>query len=202
VDVNLDWIRAQADLPWEEEHDALFLRISGMKHLGSEPSFRAAGLYRYDAPDGSFETLYAAHSFRTCFYETVIRDKTTKDISESVLADRALLLLTIDVTQLRLVKLHGNGATKLRVDQSQLQNSDDRYPVTQQIAKVLHDHPSRPHGIVYRSRFNDDELALALFGRARDYVHLLRGTTPISLLEAGDLVGIACKQGGINVVRI
>jgi hypothetical protein len=54
------------DLPRQTMAEAIFLRICRTAHAGAEPGFRAAGVYRFDAPDRSFGTCYFARDFQTC----------------------------------------------------------------------------------------------------------------------------------------
>jgi hypothetical protein len=49
------------------------------------------------------------------------------------------------------------------------------------------DHGDAPHGIVYRSRFDDGSLSVVLFERARPYVRLLPSTAPVPLNEVNEL---------------
>jgi hypothetical protein len=201
VDVNLDRLRALTDLPWATLSEALYFRISTMTRAPREPSFHTGGGSRFDDPEATFETLYAARKFSTCFLETVVRDKDRREIAQGELAQRALVLLAVDTSALKVVELHGSGARALGLNAAQLQAVDNDYALTRAIAKALHDHDARPHGLVYRSRFNDEELALVLFGRARPYVRILPGATPVSLLETIEVTGLACRQENISIVR-
>ncbi|SDA10774.1 RES domain-containing protein [Nitrosospira sp. Nsp18] len=64
-----------ATLPLHTFTEAAFFRICKTLYSSSEPGFRAAGTYRFDSPDQSFGTLYCARNFKTCFFETIVRDR-------------------------------------------------------------------------------------------------------------------------------
>jgi hypothetical protein len=86
---------------------------------------------------------------------------------------------------MHLVPIHGDQGKNLRVDPAQAAGPTYDYP--QALAKAIHDHPDHPDGIVYRSRFDDDAVAVVLFDRARPPVRLFPGTEPLSLRLAPEL---------------
>lgn len=165
--------------------EAAFFRIALTKHCATEPSFRKARRYRFDAPDGSFGTLYCARDFKTCFLETLLRDRPGLDVLQADYAARSVLMLLLDTSRLRLVSLHGDAAIILRLDSAELMGMD--YDYTQALSKMIYDHPSKPDGIVYRSRFDSEYSAVALFDRAHLHVRLFPNSTPVSLSAAREL---------------
>ncbi|SDA10782.1 RES domain-containing protein [Nitrosospira sp. Nsp18] len=93
--------------------------------------------------------------------------------------------MLLDTLKLRLVAIHGDGAQTLRLNLAELAGGDYTYP--QALAKAIHDHASEPHGMVYRSRFDDDALAMVLFERAKPHVRIFPSSTPVALLNAKEL---------------
>jgi hypothetical protein len=69
------------------------------------------------------------------------------------------------------------------------------YAVTRAWALALHEHPSRPDGIRYRARHDDDGFAIALFDRAAAAVSILRSTPLASTELLGDLAGWLDRYG-------
>lgn len=172
-------------LPLHTFTEAAFFRICRTKHANVEPGFRAAGVYRFDAQDQSFGTLYCARNFKTCFFETIVRDRIDLNIPAADYNNRSVVQLLLETRKLRLVAIHGDGAKTLRLNLAELAGSDYTYP--QALAKAIHDHASEPHGMVYRSRFDDDALAIVLFERAKPHVRLFPSSSPVELPHANEL---------------
>jgi hypothetical protein len=127
----------------------------GPKHFGR------AALGRFDSPIASFGTLYAGLSPNVAFAETLIRGKGSL-IASSELALRSLCVFRV-LNRLRLVKLCGPALTKLHASAD---ISSGPIAVSQQWAQALHDHPDSVDGVVYRAKYDNDELAIALFERS------------------------------------
>ncbi len=176
-----------AHLPLITPRDGLLLRICRTAHADKEPGFRATRSYRFDDPDGKFETLYCAASFETCYHETVVRDRRVDPalnripIPRSEHDARSLSLVLVDWSRLRMVHLCDDGAHQLGQDAAPLMGAD--YAPTQALARALHNHPDAPHGAVYRSRFNMSSVAIVLFGHARPQVRLYPAARPTPLTE-------------------
>ncbi len=64
---------------------------------------------------------------------------------------------------LRLVSMHGAGLHRVGATAASCMGD---YEVSRAWAVALHGHPDAPDGILYRSRHDDDGLAVALFDRA------------------------------------
>lgn len=172
-------------LPTETLTEAGFFRIAKRNYSTSEPSFRNAKVYRFDAPSGEFGTLYCARDFKTCFLETVIRDQPGLNLSLADFKQRCALFLLIDTQKLKLVPVHGDAATRMRLDSAHLLGAD--YSYTQALSKAIHDHADQAHGIVYRSRFDSSQMALVLFDRAKPFVRLFPNSQPVSFEDAPEL---------------
>jgi hypothetical protein len=164
--------------------EAIALRICRTAHAKHEPGFRASGIYRFDAPDQSFGTCYAARDFQTCFFETVVRDGGLT-IAKTEYDSRSVVVLLLDLSKLHLVELHGLGAKKLAVNLADIAGADYAYP--QALSRAVYSHPSAPHGIVYRSRFDDAALAVVLFDRALPHVRLFPKSKPTPLRDVPEL---------------
>jgi hypothetical protein len=173
------------ELQFEQLSEAAYFRICGQAHAHSEPSFRASGSYRFDAPDRAYETLYCARDFKTCFFETVVRSNPLANIPATLYDSRKLVFLLLDTARLKLVSMYGTGSQIAGQDQSILASSD--YRQTQSLSKAVYLHPSQPDGMVYRSRFDDASLAIVLFGRALPFVRLYPGTVPTPFSEVHEL---------------
>lgn len=183
-----------APLPWRlpltSPRDALLLRICSTAFADKEPCFRATRSYRFDDPEGKFETLYCAASFATCYHETVIRERRIDPATNRIVIPRALhdsrslSLLLVDWSRLRVVQLCDEGAQRLGYDASMLMGAD--YEPTQALARTLYEHPEALHGAVYRSRFDMRALAVVLFDRARPHVRLHPGAKPMPLNEVSE----------------
>lgn len=172
-------------LLFEELSEAAYFRICSKDYGASEPSFRTGGDYRFDAPDGSYNTLYCARNFTTCFFETVVRDNDYTQLSRAVFDNKMAVLLLLDLSELRLVQMYGKGAQLAGQNMSVLTGED--YDKTQALSKAIHEHASAPDGIVYRSRYDDTSTAVVLFERARPRVRFYPGTEPIPFNDVSEL---------------
>ena len=172
-------------LPIETLTEAGVFRIARNTFAAGEPSFRNAKTYRFDAPSGEFGTLYCAREFKTCFLEAVVRDQPSLNLSLADFKQRCALFLLIDTLKLKLVPVHGDAATNMRLDSAHLLGAD--YGYTQALSKAIHDHTDKPHGIVYRSRFDSSQMALVLFDRAKPFVRLFPNSKPVNFEDATEL---------------
>jgi hypothetical protein len=160
------------------------LRICRTAHAASEPGFRRSGKYRFDSPDQAFRTLYAARDFKTCFFETVVRDQGLQ-IPRGEYEARSVVVLLLDTAALNLVPIHGTAAQQLGLNLAQV--AGESYAFTQALSRAIHDHPDQPDGIVYRSRFDDGALAVVLFERGASRVRLFPETRAVALDTAHEL---------------
>ena len=161
------------------------LRICSTAYADKEPCFRATRSFRFDDPNGKFETLYCAASFETCYHETVVRDRPLDTalgripIPRAVHDTKSLSLVLVDWSRLRIVHLCDDGAHQLGCDASMLMGAN--YLPTQALARALYEHPDAPDGALYRSRFNMSSQAIVLFDRARARVRLHPAAKPTPL---------------------
>jgi hypothetical protein len=85
---------------------------------------------------------------------------------------------------LRLAKLHGPGLAWFGISAAQVASDIDpvdpplAYATTQHISAIVH-HETGLDGIQYRSRFDSDELCIALFDRADDAIALESDGLPL-----------------------
>lgn len=181
-----------AVLPLAEPSEAIFVRIGSIAYAATEPGFRASGSYRFDDPGRAYQTLYCASEFVTCMTETLPRNSTRLRVPQTWLGERSLVAMLVDVMKLSLVDLFSSKAlATLELDLAIVAGDD--YRTTQALARLIHDHPSAPDGIVYRSRFSPDADALVLFERTKrkKAVRLYPGTTPIPLAKAQEATDAA-----------
>jgi hypothetical protein len=118
---------------------------------------------RFNAPDGSYGVLYTSATLRGAFAETFLREpgRTLLPIDLVRRKARARLKTTC---ALKLVKLGGVGLGRLGAT-AEVAHGGLPYDVPQAWSKAIHDHPTRPDGIAYRARHDDDAFCYALFGR-------------------------------------
>jgi hypothetical protein len=69
--------------------------------------------------------------------------------------------------EIRLVQLHGPGLGRLSITAATVHGPHD---ICRSLAFELWKHPKQIDGIAYRSRFDNDEICIALFDRASDAV--------------------------------
>lgn len=140
---------------------------------------------RWDAPDDSYGVCYVAEEGHTAFSETFLRELDREEVAESGdLAPRSLARIQANRT-LVLAQMHGPGLRRMKATAAVVQGS---YDLTWAWSHALHAHPDRVDGITYRARHDDDDLAIALFDRARDAVTVL-GSTPLLDLSLSVALG-------------
>ena len=116
---------------------------------------------RLNAPDGSYGVLYLANTARGAFAETFLRQPGRTLLPPDMIASKALAIMR--ATQvLRVVRLHGNGLARLGCT-AEVTHGGLPYDLPQAWSRALHAHPSRPNGIEYHARHDDDELCYAIF---------------------------------------
>jgi hypothetical protein len=157
---------------------------AGVLYFGPRTDPRLRG--RWDSPDDGYGVCYLAHQGHTAFSETLLRELDREELSESGdLAPRSLARIQVDRT-LRLARMHGPGLRQMKATAAVVQGS---YDVTWAWSHALHEHPDRVDGIVYRARHDDDDLAVALFERAREAIAVLDSTPLLDLSMSVELGG-------------
>ena len=175
-----------AALPTYRIGEALVHRICATAFASKEPSFRATGHHRFDDPKLSYGTLYCARDFGTCFLETLLRGASRLIVRKVDYQARSHAILLLDVRRLQLVDLFSTaGVASAGLDLSML--AGQNYAATRAISALVHWHPLRPHGIVYRSRFDPDQPAIALFDRAGRMVRRYPGSKAQRLTAVQEL---------------
>jgi len=131
---------------------------------------RKDATWRWDDPDGKFGVLYLGKTLIGPFAETMLRTPRDRDVLwDQVAKRRAASFVT--TRPIRLAKVHGPGLGWFRTTAAGVAADFDpvanpgAYEVPQQISADIHKNTNLD-GIQYRSRFDTDELCVALFDRA------------------------------------
>jgi len=117
--------------------------------------------YRFDSARGLFGVLYVGLSLEGAFVETVLRNPQRRIVNWQEIATRSSSQLTASRT-LRMAKMFGDGLAKLGTDNA---ISAAPYEPCWLWADALWDHHDRVDGIAYRSRFDNNQICLAIFER-------------------------------------
>ena len=120
---------------------------------------------RLNAPDGYYGVLYVARTRKGAFAETFLREPGRTIIPSDLLARKAYVQVRIEKT-LRVVRLHRPGLARLGAT-AEVVHGGLPYDVPQAWSKALWTHPSKPDGIAYYARHDDEELCFALFDHAQ-----------------------------------
>jgi hypothetical protein len=130
---------------------------------------------RWDDPDGDFGVLYLGRSPIGAFAETLLRTPADRDVLWSRAEQRRQAAFK-SLELLQLAKLHGEGLAWFEVTAAQIAEAD--YSVPQGLSRRIHA-VFAVDGIQYRSRFDNDELCVALFDRADSKLELVAEGNPI-----------------------
>ena len=130
--------------------------------------------YRFDAPAISgpaFGTTYAAFDLPTCFAETITREANRKPLTyggievNEALEIKPRYVADLDsVTPLRLADVTDVSLYRLGAEAGEF-NSVDYKTCTQPWALELHKRTENVDGLLYRSRFLNNRLAVVIFER-------------------------------------
>ena len=161
-----------------------------MAYAIAEPSFRATKDSRFDDPLKQFSTLYCAADFDTCYSETLLREgsfneaKGQYEVSKALHDSKGLTVILANLLTLKLVDLFDSGIREMGLNESMVLAG---YDVTQPLARDLYEHPDKPDGIVYHSRFGKrDRPAVVFFDRAKAHVRLFPGMSPAPLHQLSE----------------
>jgi hypothetical protein len=131
--------------------------------LSDEPlSFGRRVSNRFDDPRQEFGVCYFGQSREAAFAETMLRRPRVRLISRAFVDERAMSEFS-QARFLRLVPLHGAGLALVGITADVASGPHERAHLW---SRACWDHPSRPDGIEYRCRHDDDQLAVALYDRA------------------------------------
>lgn len=148
--------------------------------------FSRNGHGRWDDPAGRYGVCYLGDAVTPwgALAETLLHEPGTSIVAETDLADRYLARVRIN-RDIILVTFHGSGLSRLDADAS-VTSGDRRH--ARHWAAALYAHASRPDGIIWRARPDDDAFSIAIFDRARDALELIDSTP---LLDAALLHDVA-----------
>jgi len=161
----------QRTLPITDYSSELY-RIHRLKHAAK--FFGRSRTHRWDAPHGEYGVMYTGGTPFVSFAETLLpapgtlaritvsATGATVPVSGSMVASHGLARVT-PVEPLRCVDLRGPGLARVGADGRLTTGS---HLVAQRWSLALWAHPSAPDGILYRSRRDPDDTALAIFDRA------------------------------------
>jgi len=155
---------------------------------------RRDATWRWDDPLGRFGVLYLGRSAVGPFAESLLRSPADRDVLWSRVQQKRRAAFRV-AEPLQLAKLHGEGLAWFGVTANEI--ADDDYAVTQAIARRVHEE-SLLDGICYRSRFDNDELCVALFDRADAKLDLVSENDPIDKSWAGWIL----KRRGYRLVDL
>ena len=116
---------------------------------------------RLNAPDGSYGVLYAAERPEGAFAETFLREPGRTLLPLDLVQAKAYARL-VTHRPMTLVRLAGPGLGRIGAT-AEVVHAGLPYDTPQSWSKALRDHPSRPDGIAYRARHDDDALCYAFF---------------------------------------
>jgi hypothetical protein len=123
--------------------------------------FGSTGGNRFDDPTRTYGVCYLATTHEGAFAETCLRAVGARFVALAFLEERSFS--EVEVTApLHLVSMHGPGLARLGATGVVTSGA---HTIAQQWSRAIHDHPSQPDGIAYRSNHDNGELCAALFER-------------------------------------
>jgi hypothetical protein len=125
---------------------------------------------RWDDPGHGFGVLYLGRTPIGAFAESLLRTPEDRDVLWSRARQKRVASFRLG-EPLHLVKLHGEGLAWFGVTAAQIADGD--YTVSQRLASRI-EGAFPVDGIQYRSRFDNDQLCVALFDRADHKLELLK----------------------------
>lgn len=132
------------------------------------PLGHGPGLSRFSDPTGkAFGLIYLGSTAKVAFVETILRDRTDGRGADCVVAygeiEKRSLASIVPVEPLVLVDLTGDGPLRMGVPSDVVGARDQS--LAQSWSVAFHDHPSKPDGVLYPSRLNEQR-CIALYARA------------------------------------
>ncbi len=143
---------------------ALIVRIHKKIHgpIFFGPQAGTPPVYRFDAPNSEYGTIYAAETLVGAFVETVLRKPKGRILKKDFVDERSWSEIKL-ATPIILAKLYDEGLQAYGTDAGVI--SGDAYPPCRDIALDLFRRHSSLHGIAYRSKYNNGEICYAIFDR-------------------------------------
>jgi RES domain len=133
---------------------------------------------RFNAPDGTYGVLYAAHTMSGAFAETFLRSPGRNIISAKLLSEKGYSILQVK-RDLTFLKFSGSGLAVIGATAA-ISHGSPPYDKPQEWSKQTHLNFPQFDGIAYRSRHNDDELCYAIFDRSKSEIAINRTTKDIN----------------------
>ena len=156
--------------------DSLLFRIHPVERgaLWFGPAPGEPPRHRFDSPDGDYGVCYLAMEPAGAFVESFLRldvhRTDTRILAASELLNRRIVPVQL-TSDLEVVSLRGPGLAWRGLTASV--SSSPVYGDTQRISKAIHAESAELAGISYRSRHDNDQIAIALFDRARGALDVL-----------------------------
>ncbi len=136
-------------------------------------------IYGADLADGALS--------ETVFHSVPVKPSKAKRIREASLRPKLLTSIACD-HDLKLLKLTGTGLGRIGVTHAQLiESSANQYPATALWAQALYDEATDAHGMVWRSRQNNDAEALVIWGTRVARKNLVSTAAPLALAHGKGL---------------
>jgi hypothetical protein len=160
---------------------ANFRRVSQSSY-SSVVHFGRGAVYRFDDPMQGFGVLYAGSDYMTCVSESILRDEVRQGARPLYKEDLdSRVIANLSAGEVNLVDL--TDALELGLD-NQISTTPD-YGITQDWARALYLHPSKPDGLYYLSRNYPKGAAIALFDRVLFRLNVTEaGHTRVGLRQA------------------
>jgi hypothetical protein len=158
--------------------------------------FGKTGDNRFDDPGREYGVLYAGASEACAFIETFAEPLDFPFVTHRQLEARKLSAIEI-LSPLRLVSLAGADLRRIGAD-ARLFAAD--HAVAQRWSRALHEHPARVDGLRYPARHDPDQLAVALFDRARPRVRARLAREPLAARRHRALVAELLDRYGLGLV--
>jgi hypothetical protein len=124
--------------------------------------FGSTGGNRFDDPAKAYGVCYLSTTLEGAFAETCLRAVGARFVALSFLEARSFAEIEVTGT-LSLDSVHGPGLAQLGATGAV---TSGPHSVAQQWSRAIHDHPTAPDGIAYRSNHDNGELCVALFAHA------------------------------------
>ena len=151
---------------------------------------RRDGTWRFDDSDRTYGVAYFGRTTAAALAETLLRDPGQDKVLWSDVASRREALIRA-IQPLRLATVHGPGLSYFAIQQSDVVAS--AYDVPQAISARVHNETPLD-GIQYRSRFDSDELCVALFERASPKIELVAGGLSLDRAMVSDFLRVRGKR--------